>query len=273
MQPRGVPMYLKVAATIKNRIHSCAYQRGEWIPASKDLAKEFGVSTITIRKAVERLIQEGYLTARQGAGTRVTFPEQKKMEIQISGNFRDWFDSASGRSPRLRIEILDIVPFQAPQSVRRLLNAAGDEPVGRLRRRRRYHGQVVSYFLNYFRAEHLRRLPRRKLARRSFIEVFQESTGIRLKRLEQRVESIIAEMDLAKMLDTDYGAPVFYVENIYYSHQNKPVVVTHMYYRGDCYMYKAAIPLAGNQTPPQRSFAVLKTTATGPETCYANDLE
>jgi DNA-binding GntR family transcriptional regulator len=116
MHQRGVPMYLKVAATIKNRIHSYSYQRGEWIPAAKNLAQEFGVSTITIRKAVERLIQEGYLTARQGAGTRVTFPEQKKMEIQISGNFRDWFDSASGRSPRLEIEIVDMSRSRRPRA-------------------------------------------------------------------------------------------------------------------------------------------------------------
>jgi DNA-binding GntR family transcriptional regulator len=266
-------MYLKVAATIKNRIHSCAYQRGEWIPAAKYLAEEFGVSTITIRKAVERLVQEGYLTARQGAGTRVTFPEQKKMEIQISGNFREWFDSASGRSPRLEIEMVDLVPFQAPQSIRTLLDAARDEPVGRLRRLRRHHGQVVSYYINYFRAEHLHRLPRGKLTQRSFIEVFQESTRIRLKRLEQRVESIIAEMDLAKVLDTDYGSPLFFIENNYYAHREKPVLVTHMYYRGDCYVYKAAIPLDADPLPPQRSSAVMKKTATGPETCYANDPE
>jgi GntR family transcriptional regulator len=273
MHPRGVPMYLKVAETIKNRIHSYTYQRGEWIPAAKDLAQEFGVSTITIRNAVERLIQEGYLTARQGAGTRVTFPEQKKVEIQISGNFRDWLDSASGRSPRLKIEIVDIIPFQAPQSIRTLLDAGRDEPVGRLRRLRRYHGQVVSYYINFFRAEHLRRLTRGKLTQRSFIEVFQESTGIRLKRLEQRVESTIAEMDLAKVLQTDYGAPLFFIENIYYANQNKPMVATHMYYRGDSYVYKAAISLAGNPPPPQRSFAALQPTATDPETCYANDLE
>ncbi len=249
MHQRGVPMYLKVAATIKNRIHSDAYQRGEWIPAAKNLAQEFGVSTITIRKAVERLIQEGYLTARQGAGTRVTLPEQKKMEIQISGNFRDWFDSASGRSPRLEIEIVDIDPFQAPQSIRTLLDSGQDEPVGRLRRLRRHHGHVVSYYINYFRAEHLQRLPLGKLTQRSFIEVFQGSTRIRLTRLEQRVESIIAEMDLAKVLDTDYGSPLFFIENIYYAHQDKPVVMTHMYYRGDCYVYKAAIPLDGDHLP------------------------
>jgi GntR family transcriptional regulator len=273
MHQRGVPMYLKVAATIKSRIHSYAYQPGDWIPATKDLAQEFGVSTITIRKAVERLIQEGYLAARQGAGTMATLPKLKKVEIQISGNFRKWLDSASGRSPRLEIEIVDIVPFQAPQSIRTLLGAGRDEPVGRLRRLRRYHGQIVSYFINYFRAEHIRRLPRAKLTKRSFIEIFQESTRIRLKKLEQRVESVIAEMDLAKVLGTDYGSPLFFIENIYYSNHDKPVVVTHMYYRGDCYMYRAAIPLDGNHLPPQRSFADLKTTATDLEICYADDHE
>jgi DNA-binding GntR family transcriptional regulator len=116
MQQRGVPLYLKVAATIKSRIHSGIYQRGEWIPAAKDLALEFGVSTITIRKAVERLIQEGYLAARQGAGTRVTHPELKKVEIQISGDFREWFDSASGRSPRLAIQLLDIAGVPPPKA-------------------------------------------------------------------------------------------------------------------------------------------------------------
>lgn len=260
MQPRGVPMYLKVAATIKSRIYSCAYQRGEWIPAAKDLALEFGVSTITIRKAVERLIQEGYLTARQGAGTRVTLPDLRRVEIQISGDFREWLDSASGRIPRLEIELLDIAAILAPQNICTLLGADPKQPLGRLRRLRRHQGHIVSYFINYFRAEHLQRLPQRKLTKRSFIEVFQESTGIRLKKAEQRVESIIAEMDLAKVLDTDYGSPLFFVENIYYSNQDQPVVATHMYYRGDCYVYRASISFHGAPLSPRRTFAVLKAS-------------
>jgi GntR family transcriptional regulator len=245
MQQPGVPMYLKVAATLKSRILSHTYLPGGWIPAARDLAQEFGVSTITIRKAVEQLTREGYLAARQGAGTRVTLPEVKKMEIQISGNFRDWFGSASGLNPRLDVDILDLAPVQPPQAIRALLGAGREEPVGRLRRLRRCQGQIVSYFINYFGIEHLKRLPRAKLSRRSFIEVFQESTRIRFKRLEQRVEAVIAEMDLADLLDTGYGLPLFFVENIYYSHREAPLVVTHMYYRADRYVYKASIPLNG----------------------------
>ncbi len=243
MEQPGVPMYLKVSATIKSRILSRAYPPDGWIPAAKDLAQEFGVSTITIRKAVELLTREGYLAARQGAGTLVTLPELKKMEIQISGDFRGWLDSASGIHPRLEVEILDLSPFLPPESIRTLLGIDRDEPVGRLRRLRRHQGQIVSYFINYFGREHLQRLSQGKLKRRSFIEVFQEATHTRFKCLEQRVEAVIAEMDLAEVLDTGYGSPLFFVENIYYSHHDQPLVVTHMYYRGDRYAYRASIAL------------------------------
>ena len=138
MQQPGVPLYLKLAATLKSRILSRAYPPGGWIPAAKDLAQEFGVSTITVRKAVELLTREGYLAARQGAGTLARLPELKKMEIQISGDFRGWLDSASGIHPRLEVEILDLSPFQPPERIRTILGIGRDEPVGRLRRQTRH---------------------------------------------------------------------------------------------------------------------------------------
>jgi DNA-binding GntR family transcriptional regulator len=161
---------------------------------------------------------------------------------------------------------MDITPIQAAQSIRDLLGLGRDEPVGRLRRLRRYQGRIVSYYINYFREEHLKRLSRAKLAKRPFIEVFQESTRIRLEKLEQRVESISAEMDLANVLNTEYGSPLFFIQNVYFANQDQPVVVTHMYYRGDSYAYTASIPFEGGPPHPERSFAVLKIPAAGLET-------
>jgi DNA-binding GntR family transcriptional regulator len=174
MHPRGVPMYLEGGGGHPRTDPLLRYRPGEWIPAAKDLAQEFGVSTITIRKALARLIRQGYLVSRQGTGTMVTLPELKKVEIHISGNFREWFEAASGRNPRLESEISEKVPFQAPQRTRTLLGARRDETVGRLTRLRRCQGRIVSYFINYFGAEHLRRLPRGKLPKRPFVEVFQD---------------------------------------------------------------------------------------------------
>ncbi|MGW1953516.1 MocR-like pyridoxine biosynthesis transcription factor PdxR [Streptomyces sp. NPDC001920] len=44
---------------------------GERLPATRQLAAELGVSRNTVKAAYDQLVAEGYLTARQGSGTRV----------------------------------------------------------------------------------------------------------------------------------------------------------------------------------------------------------
>ncbi len=44
---------------------------GERLPATRKLAEELGVSRNTVKAAYDQLVAEGYLTARQGSGTRV----------------------------------------------------------------------------------------------------------------------------------------------------------------------------------------------------------
>ncbi|MYR59841.1 GntR family transcriptional regulator, partial [Streptomyces sp. SID625] len=44
---------------------------GARLPATRRLALELGVSRGTVKAAYDQLVAEGYLTARQGSGTRV----------------------------------------------------------------------------------------------------------------------------------------------------------------------------------------------------------
>ncbi len=243
LPPKGVPMYLKVAETIRERILHYTYTYGDWIPPARDMAQEFGVSLITIRKAVERLVHEGYLSSRQGSGTRVVFQGPKKLEIKMSGNFRQWFGSTSGKSPRLKVEILEMSSCSPPPTIQALLGLRPGQQAGHIRRVRRHQGQIVSYYINYFDAQFLAGLSKKALLKQSFIEAFQAAAQIVLTKMEQQVEAITADIDLAAILDTDYGAPLFFIKNIYYAGEDNPTVVTYMYYRGDRYVYREAFPL------------------------------
>jgi len=64
-------LYQKVADDIKKNILSGIYEVGSLIPTENDLEKKYDVSKITVRKAVELLVAEGYLTKKSGIGTRV----------------------------------------------------------------------------------------------------------------------------------------------------------------------------------------------------------
>lgn len=64
-------LYQKVADDIKKNILSGVYELDSLIPTENDLEKKYSVSKITVRKAVEQLVAEGYLKKKSGIGTRV----------------------------------------------------------------------------------------------------------------------------------------------------------------------------------------------------------
>lgn len=65
------PLYLQIKQILKDRILQGFYQIHSNLPAEPQLEKEFQVSKITVRKAIQELVQEGYLEAKSGIGTKV----------------------------------------------------------------------------------------------------------------------------------------------------------------------------------------------------------
>jgi GntR family transcriptional regulator len=69
-----MPVYLKVYNVLKSEIQN--YRSvGELLPPEPALEKKYGVSRITIRKAIQLLSEEGYVSVKQGYGTTVTRPK------------------------------------------------------------------------------------------------------------------------------------------------------------------------------------------------------
>ncbi|MFH1136779.1 MAG: GntR family transcriptional regulator [Pseudomonadota bacterium] len=245
--PKSIPLYRKVAETVKQRILNNQYAAGGLIPPARELADEFEVSNITIRKAMEVLTSEGFLVPRQGWGTMVAENSRDLLEIRLTGNFNDWFDSASGRRPKLTADILACEKIRPPERVRVLLGLPPETEVWRMLRLRRLEKTPVSFFRNYFPSGLRENIDPRAVEERSFIEVFQETNKIRFTRLVQRVEASMADLDLADVLGVEFGAPLFFIENTYFAAGPRPVVVTHMFYRGDRYVYRADFPLTSSE--------------------------
>lgn len=63
--------YEEIAGIIRTRISDGTYPIDSMLPIQSDLAKEFGVSRMTIKKAIEMLTIEGLVLSKQGNGTKV----------------------------------------------------------------------------------------------------------------------------------------------------------------------------------------------------------
>ena len=110
------PLYRQVLEDIKAGISSGTYAPGNRIPSEAELSELYDVSRVTVRRAIEELVGEGYLTKRQGKGTYVN---QRKLARKIcrTGNAQSFADSCADMGATPSTIVLE----------RRVAQAHGDE--------------------------------------------------------------------------------------------------------------------------------------------------
>ncbi len=245
----SMPQYRQVADTLRRRIQNGVYRSGEVLPPLAELEKIFNVSSITVRKALGILSAEGRVSGRRGIGTLVMpGQDEERVTIQVSGNFREWLESASGQHWPMDQDVLGIAVKPGPPGVAKILGAAEDSPLWCMRRIRRIKGVPVSYHVNYGLPTRFDAVTERMMAPcRSFVEVMRTDLGIHLGLMDQWVQPIVADRDLAALLEIGFGDPLFFMENVYTTHSGEVIDVTHLYLRGDRYVYRSSIRLEDSE--------------------------
>jgi GntR family transcriptional regulator of arabinose operon len=71
---KRIPLYIQLRTFILEQIQQHRWQSGNRLPSENELAKQFGVSRITVKNAVKTLVQEGLIYRVQGRGSFVAAP-------------------------------------------------------------------------------------------------------------------------------------------------------------------------------------------------------
>jgi GntR family transcriptional regulator len=245
----SIAFYYRVAETLKGRIASHRYGPGAILPSENTLAREFAVSNITIRKAMALLVENGWVVRRRGIGTQVANRRDDRIPLKITGNFSDWVDSAVNRRLGLAVEVLGISMVPCPFDIARRMDVESGAPVWEMRRLRKQKGNPVSFYINYALPKQVHGVTKKDVAKKPFIDVFQEKTGLTIHRIARQVEAGVADLDTGALLGVDFGAPLFFVTHTYFSPENAPIMVTKMVFRGDRYIYSGDIFL--DQSKPK----------------------
>ena len=69
-----MPMYHQLYLILKDQIRSGLYEDGSLIPSEAKLQSRYGVSRITVRRAIAELENDGYVQRKKGKGSIVTMP-------------------------------------------------------------------------------------------------------------------------------------------------------------------------------------------------------
>lgn len=94
------PIYRRIRRVLAERIERGEYATGSMIPSENDLAEEFGTTRLTVRNAMDELVESGQIRRVQGKGA---FVSPKWFDEHVRrGGFRETV-RAAGSEPTVRV--------------------------------------------------------------------------------------------------------------------------------------------------------------------------
>jgi GntR family frlABCD operon transcriptional regulator len=124
------PLYDQVKRLILGDLKTGHYRSGTYLPSEADLCEYYGVSRITLRRAVSELCSEGYLKRVHGKGTLVTEPKLQQALVSLTG----FTESLANLGHSVSYRVLVKGDYAPPEGVRSRLQAAPDDHIVGIRR-------------------------------------------------------------------------------------------------------------------------------------------
>ena len=236
------PLYQQLQRALRDAITENRLTADEALPPERDMAEEFGVSRITVRKALDALVGEGLLIRRQGAGTFVAARVEKSFsklssftEDMISRGRRPesvWLSRSSGAVTPEESLTLGLSPGALVYRFNRIRYADGS-PMA-------LEYSTVPGFC----------LPSEDAVGESLYEALDKYDA-RPTRALQRLRAVLFTAERARLLGVPDGSPGLLIERRGFLRDGRVVEFTQSYYRGDAYDFVAEL----------NTSAVLKTPA------------
>lgn len=231
-EAHNLPLYQQLQRKLRLAIENRVLGADDALPPERDLAEELNVSRITVRKAIDGLVEEGLLIRKQGSGTFVTNRVEKNFAklTSFSEDMR-----ARGRKPR-SVWLDRAVGTVTPGESLTLRSSPGT-PVYRFSRIRYADDAPMALEYATVLADCL---PAVEAVETSLYEAL-ERTGNRPVRALQRLRAVLLTAEQAQLLKAQEKDAGLLVERVGFLKDGRAVEFSQSFYRGDIYDFVAEL--------------------------------
>nr|SFZ87238.1 Predicted transcriptional regulator of N-Acetylglucosamine utilization, GntR family [Loigolactobacillus rennini] len=197
------PVYIQIHNAIKRDIETGKWAIGDRIPSERKLAVVFGVSRMTLRQAIQTLVDEGILERRIGAGTYVA---NQKVQEKMSGvtSFTDIM-LAQGKTPSSKTVSYHLA--NPSLSEKEKLKLADGEQVLRMERIRYADNVPISFEVATVPETLVQQFSKAEVTS-SLYRTLERKAGLTLGGAEQTITAQTASERIAEFLAIKRGAPI-----------------------------------------------------------------
>jgi len=232
------PKYIRIRDWLLERILSTGLTRGDRLPSEHELIRQFDVSRVTVRQALEALREDGIIESHHGKGWFL----RRLRAVQDLGRLLGFGEMLAPMGVRTRSEVLDAAECEAPQAVAAVFGLDPGARLMRIVRLRIAGGRVMSYDLSYFPVDIGRRLQQQDLARQDIFVLLERVLGIPLGFADVTLEIAPAEAEPAARLHVGEGAPLFKMTRLTHDCRGVPIDFEYVYGLPESHVFKVRVP-------------------------------
>ncbi|MCP9332244.1 GntR family transcriptional regulator [Lentilactobacillus hilgardii] len=224
----GLPIYIQIHNDIKRNIEAEKWKIGDRIPSERELSTEFGVSRMTLRQAIQTLVDEGILERRVGSGT---FVANQKVQERMSGvtGFTDLM-LAQGKKPSSKT--ISYHTMEPSLSEMEKLKITQDQSVLRMERIR-YGDNIPICFEVATVPENIVAGLEKSEVTSSLYRALEQKKNLSLGKAQQTVSAMLASERIAEYLDIKRGDAILRLRQITYLQDGRPFEYVRTQYVGD----------------------------------------
>lgn len=218
--PPAQPLYRALERRMRDALARGEWKPGEAIPPERVLAKRYGVSIGTLRRAIDELAAAHVLIRQQGRGTFVASHDRDRLLFYF-------FHVAPERGPKEYPDVR-LVAFTRGKASRdegeHLAIGAGD-PVFRIRNLLHLSGRPVIVDDLTLPGARFPGLTARRFERRpsTIYNLYQDAFGLSVVRTREQLRALLADAGSARLLGLAKGAPLLSIRRIALSYHDEPV--------------------------------------------------
>jgi GntR family transcriptional regulator len=229
----GIPHYVRIRESLREMIAAGELERGQKLPSEDELATRYGVSRMTVRQGLSDLIDDGLLYRRRGVGTYVALPHVERDHTRLT----DFFENSNIKGIQTKASILNIEVNPVKPKIAKALSLEKSELIIHIKSIRFADDVPVTLHDAYIPHKLFAELIKDDLNSLDIQHLWSlfENLGVRVKNAVQRVEARGADQEIARLMQTEVGAPILYKERTVFADDGTPVEFTYCYNRGDMY--------------------------------------
>lgn len=231
------PLYVQLMEELETSIRNGVYKPGDKIMTEAEMAKEYGVSLITVRKAVGSLMEKGLVVRKQGKGTFVTKPKYSRNMKKL----QSFTEMCEQMGVKPGAQVLENRLIMADKKVADRLGIEPGSNVVYISRLRLADGEPVQVEKSYFPLKYAFLLEE-DLNNGSMFECLKEKAGAKVASSEKMIELCRAAAEEAALMDVKKGDYLLFVKSTAYDENGEPMYAGIQLINGDrfsLYVYES----------------------------------